>query len=523
MRPKRPSECNEVKWDTMYKELEAYHKKHGHSSVPSTLKDKLSYWVVQQRGDRRTKQARMTAERIARLDKLDFKWGRLKVAANSQRNDERWLEMYKKLKAYHEKHGHCKVTIQSNELGGWVSQQRIARKSMPQNRKDMLDELDFVWFVDNWDVMYKQLVKFRQEHGHIEIPTRCVENRSLGEWCRKQRGHMRQNKLPPERRGRMEEINFDFELQSEKNERIWNEKFRSLKKYKLEHGDCLVPSRKDSKKAVSDPKLSSWVRHQREHYKSGTIPNHRMQQLEEVEFVWSIVDRGSQSTTEKQNLLWEKSYEKLRKFHEVHGHFTVPTVLENGKINPLSSWITTQRKHDAQYPLKEDRRLKLEAIDFIWTEGIKHQSERLWYAVFHELTKFREEKGHTFVRRDDGMTLWRWTEKMNWKRTRGTLSSEREERLESIGFWDPPPQGYQQRGENNGKCKEEDDDDRKPTAKRRRTTSTEELCLSEDDDDRKPRAKRRRIVLRQPKLQKNMKRRQSSAEVFPQETLSGLR
>jgi hypothetical protein len=119
------------------------------------------------------------------------------------------------------------------------------------------------------------------------------------------------------------------------------------------------------------------------------------------------------------------------------------------------------------------------------------------------------------------MALWRWTEKMNWKHKRGTLSPEREERLESIGFWDPPPLGYQERGENNGKSEEEDDDDRKPTAKRRRTT--EEFWSSEDDDDRKPRAKRRRIILRRPKPQKNMKRRQSSADVSAEYTLSGLR
>jgi hypothetical protein len=528
MRPKGPSEDDAEKWDAIYKDLEAYHKKHGHSNVPSTLKNKLSYWVGHQRTDRQNKQVRMTAERISRLDKLDFRWAkRRKIAAKRQRDGEHWHVMYEKLKAYNDKHGHSKVPIQANAkdpdqsvLGSWVSQQRKNCDSMPQDRKDLLDGLDFHWFADNWDTMYKQLVKFRQENGHTEVPNRYIENRSLGEWCRKQRGKIRQNKLPPERRGRMEEIGFNFELQSAKNERIWNEKFLRLKKYKLKHGDCLVPSR-NAHNTVEDSELSIWVAHQRMNYKGGTIPNHRMQQLEEVGFVWSIVERGSQATTEKQELSWEKSYEKLREFHEVHGHFTVPTMLENGKINPISSWITAQRKHYALCTIRKDRRLKLEALSFIWKEGIAHQSQRLWDAAFREVTKFREEKGHTFVRRDDGMALWRWTEKMNWKHKRGTLSPEREERLESIGFWDPPPLGYQERGENNGKSEEEDDDDRKPTAKRRRTT--EEFWSSEDDDDRKPRAKRRRIILRRPKPQKNMKRRQSSADVSAEYTLSGLR
>jgi hypothetical protein len=84
--------------------------------------------------------------------------------------------------------------------------------------------------------MYEQLVKFRQEHSHIDVPKTTT---GLGVWCRKQRGKMRQNNLPPERRGRMEEIGFNFELQSEKNERIWNAKLVRLKKYKRKYGNCL--------------------------------------------------------------------------------------------------------------------------------------------------------------------------------------------------------------------------------------------------------------------------------------------
>jgi hypothetical protein len=425
MRPKGPSEGDAKNWDAIYKELEAYHKKHGHSNVPSTLLNKLSRWVQHQRGDRQNEEVRMTVERIARLDKLDFRWAeQRKVTAKSQRTgDESWREMYEKLKAYNEKHGHCRVPIQANSkdpeqsvLGSWVSQQRTIRDRMPESRKDLLDELDFLWVADNWDIMYEQLVKFRQEHGHTEVPRR--NNDSLATWCQKQRANMRQNKLSPKRRGRMEEIGFNFELQSEKNQRIWNAKLQRLKEYKRKHGNCLVPS-KNASNHVEDAELSIWVLG----YKRGTIPNHRIEKLEEV---GSIIERGSQAPSKKHELAWEKSYEKLREFYEVHGHFTVPHVLENGKVNPLNSWICIQRKYYAQGQINEDRRLKLEAIDFIWDQGIEHHSQRKWNAAFQDLTKFREEKGHTFVRRDDGMALWRWTEKMNWKRKRSTLSLERE-------------------------------------------------------------------------------------------------
>jgi hypothetical protein len=515
MRPKGPSEGDAKNWDAIYKELEIYHEKHGHSNVPSTLENKLSRWVGSQRTDRRNEEVRMTAEKIARLDKLDFRWatGRKATAtAKSQRmGDERWREMYKKLKAYNEKHGHCKVPIEANAkdpdqsmLGSWVTKQRSTRDRMPQSRKELLDKLGFLWVADNWDTMYEQLVKFRQEHSHTEVPRR--NNTSLAEWCWKQRGKMRRNKLPPERRGRMEEIGFNFELQSEKNERMWNAKLERLKEYKRKHGNCLVPL-KSAHNHVEDDELSNWVSVQRSGYKRGTIPNHRIQKLEEVDFVWSIVERGSHVPTEKHELAWEKSYEKLREFYEVHGHFTVPHVLENGTINPLNSWISLQRKFYAQGQIRKDRRLKLDAIDFVWDQGTEHHSQREWNATFRDLTGFREEKGHTFVSRSDGMELWRWTKKMIWKHKRSTLSLEKEARLESIGFWDPPPAGYQERVENNEKSEEkdeefwssEDDDDvRKPTAKRRRTLSTskeeDEELSSKADADRKPTAKGRRTA-----------------------------
>jgi hypothetical protein len=188
-------------------------------------------------------------------------------------------------------------------------------------------------------------------------------------------------------RPHMEEIVFNSELKGEKDERTWNVKLQRLKKYKRMHGDCLVPI----KNHVEDKELSIWVTHQRNHYKRGTIPNHRIQQLKQVGFVWSIVETENRG----QELSWEKSFEKLREFWEVRGHFIVPPTLENGKTNPLTSWVFTQRKVYAKGQLKEDRRLKLEAIDFIWNQVAEHYSEQKWNAAFSRPIQIsRGERAH---------------------------------------------------------------------------------------------------------------------------------
>ena len=387
----------------MYQQLEAYHKEHGHSNVPSMLKTSLSYWVRQQRQARRNEEVRMTPERIAHLDRLGFNWGSKKRKNPDEiqqpRNDKRWQEMYKKIKAYKEEHGHCKVPIQANEhdpelgpLGIWVSYQRQKRDIMQQSKKDLLDEIGFHWYADNWDTMYEQLVKFKRQKGHTNVPTRYAENRSLGVWCRKQRAKMRQNKLPPERRSRMEEIQFDYELQSEKNERIWNEKFQRLRKYKLQHGDCLVPTVSSNSHQVEDRELSIWVQHQRINYKKGKCPPHRVDKLNSLGFVWSLLaERGPIAETEKNALLWENSYNHLREFYEKHGHFTIQHMLDDGRINPLNTWINTQRTIYAQGEMKEERRKKLDDINFIWLDGLEHHSRRLWDAAFEKLNIFHDK------------------------------------------------------------------------------------------------------------------------------------
>jgi hypothetical protein len=357
-----------------------------------------------------------------------------------------------------------------------------------------LTSLTSFWVADNWDAMYEELVKFKQEHSPAEVPGK---NTSLADWCQRQRANMRQNKLPPERRDRMEEIGFDVELRSEKNERVWNANLERLKEYNRTHGNCFGPPKRASNN-LEDAALVLWVANQRSIYKRGTTPDHRIQKLEEIGFVWSIVERKFQVPTEKQELAWEKSYEKLREFYEVHGHFTVPQLLENGKINPFKSWIGIQRKNFAEGQIIEDRRLKLEAIGFIW-DTLEHHSQRKRNAnddskstaKRRRITSTSEEEDEEFWSSgdDDGR-------KPTTKRRRAVSRSEEEEE----DFWsakddDDSRATSASEEEDDGFWSAKDDDDRKPMAKRRRTTSAskeedEEFLSSEANDGRESKAKR---------------------------------
>lgn len=128
-------------WETMYEKLVTYKARTGHCLVPKRYAEdpKLGTWVETQRVQykrlERTEDEggreivhpnkRLTAERLQKLEALDFTWVakyvvRQPVAGASKKanqhqlkrqklNDAQWEEMYRRLVAYKEKFGDCLV------------------------------------------------------------------------------------------------------------------------------------------------------------------------------------------------------------------------------------------------------------------------------------------------------------------------------------------------------------------------------------------------------------------------------
>ena len=125
-------------WETQYKKLAAYQRRNGRCNVPSTDSE-LGIWINNQRGV--YARNKMRKDRKVRLDKIGFAWN-----AGTAINDAKWLVQFKKAKAYKEQHGHF-VFSTGNQLGAWVNTQRLlnSKKQIRQDRKALLDGIDFVW------------------------------------------------------------------------------------------------------------------------------------------------------------------------------------------------------------------------------------------------------------------------------------------------------------------------------------------------------------------------------------------
>ena len=198
----------------------------------------------------------------------------------------------------------------------------------------------------------------------------------------------------------------------------WDEWYGRLKDYKQREGDCLVPD------SYVDPftqlKLGAWVGKQRQ--AKDTLSPERHQRLDALGFVWDPFAAQ-----------WEEGFDHLVRYRERNRHCLVP----QGNIDPdthytLGIWVSTQRTSKTLSP---ERHQRLDALGFVWDPFAAQ-----WEEGFDHLVRYRERNRHCLVPQgnidpDTHYTLGIW---VSTQRTSKTLSPERHQRLDALGFvWDP--------------------------------------------------------------------------------------
>ena len=227
------------------------------------------------------------------------------------------------------------------------------------------------------DMLYELMV-FKIREGHCRVP---VENAPLGPWVallrrcynERKRGH-RTSYLNRERIEILNSLNFTWSLLQCSNDRRWETNYRLLLEYKEKNGDCIVPQ--------STP-LGKWVQMQREQHKERllkdaghptkrpVITDERMAKLNAIGFTWRVVGQIAG---------WDKRYEELVQYKQLHGHCNVP---QGWKQNvPLGRWVMKQRvqyhkkRRGQKSQMHDDRIQKLEALGFAWVGPGAHKKKK---------------------------------------------------------------------------------------------------------------------------------------------------
>lgn len=247
----------------------------------------------------------MNAERIELLNKLNFVWelppGSRPPKEKPQRIpgllEQRWHERFEQLREYRSEFGDCLVPEKRAEyarLGSWVSSQRKKGENLPENRKRLLDELNFEWDVSSdgkrskvWNRKLEELRQFKALNGHVNVVPSDAATSSLAEWVSRQRysyQHVWLGKYSPlseERIKILNEMSFGWTRQRAMQPvDEWDQKFETLKKYKAEYGNCYVPR--------NHPELGAWVDNQRLAFKAmfeGSAPALTWDQYSQLEAV----------------------------------------------------------------------------------------------------------------------------------------------------------------------------------------------------------------------------------------------
>lgn len=239
----------DLSWERNYAAAKRYYEEHGDLLV--SVRDKqtngvtLGRWIAQLRFYRKSgiQSAYMTSERIRALDAIGMVW---------DVPDYLWEQNYSAAVRYHRTHGHLNVPTDYVDadgvrLGAWLNSVRSCKKG--QNRRAeltseqtaRLDALGMNWIGKHnatWDIAYAEACKYRQEHGHLNVPATYVTDNGirLGRWIRKQR-EVRETSLSDARKKKLDALGMIWQPEDP-----WNVKFRLLEQYYKAHGHTNMPA-----------------------------------------------------------------------------------------------------------------------------------------------------------------------------------------------------------------------------------------------------------------------------------------
>jgi hypothetical protein len=205
-------------WEGWLAKLKKYTRKHGDCNVPQRWAEDpgLGRWVIRQRTakkvlDRGDPNPRITAARVAKLDKLGFTWGLPRSGGDGTTDTGPWEGWLTQLKVYKRKHGNCNVPrgwAEDPGLGRWVGLVRRYKRALDRGkpvvgmtaaRVAKLDALGFAWQLSasaisdahrddsGWEAQLAKLKQYKRRHGDCSVPRGWAEDEQLATWVANQR------------------------------------------------------------------------------------------------------------------------------------------------------------------------------------------------------------------------------------------------------------------------------------------------------------------------------------------------
>ena len=303
-------------------------------------------WLENQRLVRAGKKnGRLTAEQVARLDKIGMNWKkRLELA---------WENGWASARRYRDSHADLLVPVHYKDkngfaLGEWIvyNRQRYQGGSLSDDRIERLESLGMVWDTGSilWEKNYAAAVQYHLEHDDLEIPVKYVtpDGMALGVWLGSQRAAYKEGTLTAAQIEKLEALGVDW---ANRNDRKWQTAYEAAVKYYNAHGNIDVPTEYIDEDGIL---LGKWVSRQRYAWQnpersSARVTPERKALLDELGMIWEKTDS------------WQHRYELAAAYKKEHGSLAVPAQYRTEDGIWLGSWLSRQKQM-----LREGKKLSAE-------------------------------------------------------------------------------------------------------------------------------------------------------------------
>ncbi len=268
-----------------------------------------------------------------------------------------WPLKYKEAVKFYEKNGHLRVpntyTQNGINLGRWIQIQRqlYKKNKITYDRVVLLNKIGMVWNLDRslkynlkWALVYKEVLKYYEENGNIEIPIEYSviikgEEVYLNNWIAVQRTMFLQGKLSLDKKEMLDKVGMVWKI---RNRYSWDKMFSLALDYYSLNGNLFIPKNYQVIVNGETVNLGTWVTNQRRNYKAGVLAPLRISKLEEIGMVWEDVKVASN------NKRWLIMYKEALRYLEENGNLKVPSdyvVTIDDEVYLLNSWIRQQKSH----------------------------------------------------------------------------------------------------------------------------------------------------------------------------------
>ena len=385
-----------------------------------------------------------------------------------------WEMCFQEAKNYYDLHGDLKVpkryvTENGIALGSWLlTQRRVRAGAVPgclsREQIKKLDGIGMEWgsrIGKAWERGYLELVKYREENGHVDVPGRYVteEGYPLGKFVANQRtawknsrkvagkagggqavsgeGHAGESCsggdgfgtactgriLSAQRERKLDALGFIWD----RTQQNWNRYYEAAKEFYKQEGHLEVPVKYVTADGL---RLGLWLRSRAAEKKA--LPPDQIKALEAI---------GMQFDS-RYDTRWEERFQLAQEYYREHGNLEVPKEYVIQGVR-LGRWVSAmrsarERPDSSHYRLDAERIRRLDGIGMRWVGDSWEARYRLAEQYYREHGDLKVSQSY-IVETDEGrIWLGKWLAVQRKKRNgpggKRDLTQEQEARLEAIGM-----------------------------------------------------------------------------------------